>query len=540
MRTAAALMLIVVVTSSAFGQTSTSPPSFEIADVHASAPRVGPNLWIAPFRGERYEMRQATMVELISNAYNTSAEKVLGGPSWLEVNRFDVIGRTPKGTSLDTAKAMLQTLLVERFKLTLHKDTRPLLTYVLTVAGKHKLKEAAGTGTAGCQPQPPPPPEPGSFPPQTAVCRGMTMAALAELLPRVANAYVPTSIVDSTGLTGAWDFEITFHNRNVLAQAGNDGISLFDALEKQLGLKLEQKELPSTAIVVDSVNETPIENPPGVAAAFPPPPPPEFEVADVKPSPENAPGPMARIQPTGLLNVSGMPLGMLIGLAWDILPDSGLIEGPKWIDTVKVDVVARAFASVAPTDRPPIEIDTLRLMLRALLVDRFKLKTHYEDRPVSAYTLSASNPKLTRADPASRTRCFEGPAPGAKDPRTANPFNSRLLTCQNITMKAFAARLQEVANGYVRTPVADATGLEGGWNLTVNFAPIGQFNGRGRGGDAPAPPSANGGALAASDPNGALTLPEALSRQLGLKLEMTKRPLPVLVIDHVEEKPTEN
>src|SRR5689334_2470505 len=261
MRTAAALMLIVVVTSSAFGQTSTSPPSFEIADVHASAPRVGPNLWIAPFRGERYEMRQATMVELISNAYNTSAEKVLGGPSWLEVNRFDVIGRTPKGTSLDTAKAMLQTLLVERFKLTLHKDTRPLLTYVLTVAGKHKLKEAAGTGTAGCQPQPPPPPEPGSFPPQTAVCRGMTMAALAELLPRVANAYVPTSIVDSTGLTGAWDFEITFHNRNVLAQAGNDGISLFDALEKQLGLKLEQKELPSTAIVVDSVNETPIENP---------------------------------------------------------------------------------------------------------------------------------------------------------------------------------------------------------------------------------------------------------------------------------------
>jgi uncharacterized protein (TIGR03435 family) len=62
--------------------------------------------------------------------------------------------------------------------------------------------------------------------------------------------------------------------------------------------------------------------------------------------------------------------------------------------------------------------------------------------------------------------------------------------------------------------------------------------GRGGRGDGPAPPPGN--TPEASDPTGALTLPEALSSQLGLKLEMQKRPLPVLVIDHVERKPTEN
>jgi uncharacterized protein (TIGR03435 family) len=350
--------------------------------------------------------------------------------------------------------------------------------------------------------------------------------------------------VDQTGLQGSWDFEIKWHARGLLAQAGTDGITIFDALEKQLGLKLEPQKIQAAAFVVDAVNQKPTDNPPGVAAALPPPPPPEFEVADVKPSPEGAPGPMARIQPTGQVNVSGMPLRMLVALAWDLNPDSELLDGPKWIESARFDVVARAFTAAGPTDQPPIDIDSLRLMLRALLVERFKMKTHMEDRPISAYTLTAANPRLTKADPSSRTRCVEGPAPGAKDPRNVNPINSRLVTCQNVTMNAFAARLQSLAPGYIRAPVADATGLEGGWNLTVSFSPVGVVGGgQGRGGDAGPAAGAGqpgGGALAASDPNGAITLLEALPRQLGLKLETQKRAMPVLVIDHVEQKPTEN
>ena len=108
-------------------------------------------------------------------------------------------------------------------------------------------------------------------------------------------------------------------------------------------------------------------------------------------------------------------------------------------------------------------------------------------------------------------------------------------------MAQFAERLMYSANGYVRVPALDATGLEGGWNFSVNFSPIGAFQGGRGGGDgagATGPPPS--GALTASDPNGAISLPEALSKQLGLKLDMQKRPMPVLVIDHVEEKPVEN
>ncbi len=72
-------------------------------------------------------------------------------------------------------------------------------------------------------------------------------------------------------------------------------------------------------------------------------------------------------------------------------------------------------------------------MLQSLLADRYKLKTHYENRPVPAYTLLAVKPKLTKADPANRTGCKEAPVV-AKDPRDTNPGVSRLVTCQNTSM----------------------------------------------------------------------------------------------------------
>ena len=108
---------------------------------------------------------------------------------------------------------------------------------------------------------------------------------------------------------------------------------------------------------------------------------------------------------------------------------------------------------------------------------------------------------------------------------------NRLITCQNISMAQFAAMLQNIVPGYVHAPVKDAKGLEGYWDLSVNFSgvnllPGGIFD-----------PNASLGSV---DPNGSLLLPEALQKQLGLKLEMGKRPLPVLVIDHVLDKPTEN
>jgi uncharacterized protein (TIGR03435 family) len=186
-----------------------------------------------------------------------------------------------------------------------------------------------------------------------------------------------------------------------------------------------------------------------------------------------------------------------------------------------------------------MDIDSLRLMLRALLADRFKLAAHMEDRPAPGYVLTAVKPKLQKADPANRTGCTQ-PPPGiadAKDPRMTNPVLSQYIVCHNITMAQFADQLTTVANGYVSTPVLDATGLKDAFDFTLSFSPFGQFAGRGGIPGQAQPAPGDGGA---SDPNGALSLPEAVSKQLGLKMEMQKHTMPVLVIDHIEDKPTDN
>ena len=178
-------------------------------------------------------------------------------------------------------------------------------------------------------------------------------------------------------------------------------------------------------------------------------------------------------------------------------------------------------------------------MLQALLVDRFKLKAHLEDRPVSAYTLIAVNPKLRKADPLSRTRCTEGPGPDGKDPRTVNPALNRLVSCQNMTMAQIGDELQRVAAGYIYSPVLDATQIKGSWDFTLSFSSA-DLTKAGAGTGPPPGAAATSTTTATSDPNSALTLFDAVSKQLGLKLEKQRRPVPVLVIDHIEEKPTEN
>lgn len=107
-----------------------------------------------------------------------------------------------------------------------------------------------------------------------------------------------------------------------------------------------------------------------------------------------------------------------------------------------------------------------------------------------------------------------------------------------MTMAQFAEQIPMRAGGYTQNPVLDATGLDGAYDFTLSFSGAGLVvnGGGGRGGDAG--PAA--GAAAASEPNGAISLPDAVEKQLGLKLEMKKRPMPVIVIDHIDEKPADN
>ena len=104
---------------------------------------------------------------------------------------------------------------------------------------------------------------------------------------RRAAVYLGTGmVVDQTGLSGEWDFDFRFSQKSP-ASAGAVGIAgehitIFDAINTQLGLRLEAAQIPTPVLVVDRVNRTPGDNPPGVAAILLPPPPAAFEVAALR------------------------------------------------------------------------------------------------------------------------------------------------------------------------------------------------------------------------------------------------------------------
>lgn len=520
--------LYFILMTAAFGQTEV-PPAFDLADVHVSPHVTNPFMRGGVVRGGRFEIRTASMLELISSAYSVDAEKVLGGPSWLEIDRFDILAKAPAGTSQETAKEMLRTLLAERFKLKVRTDSKEIPAFVLSAGkGKPKLKESGGTGLSNCQGQPQEA-KPGMIPYNVVACRNRTMEQLAHDLHDMANGYLTNPVVDQTGLKGSWDFELKWSSRGALAASGPDGISIFDAVEKQLGLKLQADKVAQPVIVVESVNEKPTENAPGISASLPPPPPAEFEVATIRPSKPDATNVRARLE-HGRLDAENVPLRMLVRVAFDLNADELMPGAPKFLDSARYDITAKA---PPPPPGSETDIDELRLMLRALLQDRFNLKTHMEERMVDGYVLSSVKPKMQKADPSNRTGCKEGPGADGKDPRLTNPILSRLITCQNMTMTQFAAELPNLANGYAHVDVLDTTELRDAYDFTLSFSAVGLLNGLP--GQSPQP-----GSEAASSPNGAISLPEAVSRQMGLKLELKKRPMQVLILDHMDEKPTEN
>jgi uncharacterized protein (TIGR03435 family) len=514
----------------ALGQAPSPRPAFDISGIQVST-RQQPGMRGGVLRGTRYELRNANMVDLIRTAYNVQPEKISGGPSWIEWNRFDIAALAPENTPPERLREMLKTLLAERFKLVVREGMTATTAMALRVKAPHKLQEASAMGP-GCQGQSAP--EPNGVIAVTATCTGMSMAQFTEQLPRAQSAYFPDGqqLVDETGLAGFWTFQLKFTPRQLLGQAGSDGISLPSALEK-IGLMLEPKEIKVPSIVVDTVTAEYTANPPDLAKRLPPPPAPQFEVAVLKPSAPDAAQqpPRAQLMQTGQANISNAPLHRIIGLAWN-LPNEQFLVGPKWLETVRIDATARAFATPNPANQAQLDEDLIRLMLRSLLVEKFQIKWHMEDRPMPAYTIVADEPKMTKADPTRRTRCFEGAPPGSPAALKPPPF-PRLLTCQNISMEQFGQMLPSVAGGYTRVAAIDKSGLTGGYDFTLNFSPIEQVQGA-----RPELGATNAGV--ALDPTGALSLLDAVRRQLGIRLEETKRPVPVLVIDSINETPTDN
>jgi uncharacterized protein (TIGR03435 family) len=132
-------------------QTVAPPSTFTIADVHPSPRRTNPEVRGGLLKDGHYILRDATMVDLITRAYKVDQVNVLGGPSWIEFDRYDIFAKAPDTTLPDSALPMLRTLLADRFGLAAHTAIKPSPAFVLSVGKASKLKQSDGSGLEGCQ-----------------------------------------------------------------------------------------------------------------------------------------------------------------------------------------------------------------------------------------------------------------------------------------------------------------------------------------------------------------------------------------------------
>jgi uncharacterized protein (TIGR03435 family) len=149
-RTFLSASLLVLSCGTAFGQASLS---FEVASVKPAEPPSNPGMIRVGMRGGpgtpdpgQITYTNVSFKNLLMNAYNVKGYQ-LTGPKWLDNERFDIVAKVPKGATKEEARVMLQNLLAERFKLSLHRETKELPIYALVV-GKNgsKLKESADQG----------------------------------------------------------------------------------------------------------------------------------------------------------------------------------------------------------------------------------------------------------------------------------------------------------------------------------------------------------------------------------------------------------
>jgi uncharacterized protein (TIGR03435 family) len=277
----------------------------------------------------------------------------------------------------------------------------------------------------------------------------------------------------------------------------------------------------------------------GAIAVAQQPTPTTFEVATVKANKSGDTNGMLRRLPGGRMTATNMPLRQTIMYAYQ-LAQYQLVGGPGWLQTDRFDIVAKIEGDPAPV-APGAGLDPMQLATQALLADRFKLKVHLETREMDIYALVMAKPgaslgpnlKPTTQDCAAQAAAARRggpppapPGPPGSGPAPGTPFCGIFGGPGRMRFGGLPASLMVQAfSGQSGRMVVDRTGLTGAWDFELNFA----VEGRGGppGADAPGP-----------DPN-APSFFTAIQEQLGLKLESTKGPVNVLVIDSVE-KPTDD
>lgn len=256
MTTEAVLLLLpAAVFGQAFDVTSVKP------DKHAVDRSRRTELECSP--GGRFVSRGNLLIQPIMFAWNVPGAQVSGLPGWAAMvgvsdAYFEIEGRSEAPVSLDQCRVMVQALLADRFKLKIHHETKTISVYALVVGkARPKLTDAdpakpgAGARLNG---------RPMRIAPDgKETLLGWTTGYLADALTLTTQQVDGRRVVDRTGLTGVYEFNLQFDQFPNPAFGHHDQPDVFIAVQEQLGLKLEERKEPFDIIVVDHM-EKPTEN----------------------------------------------------------------------------------------------------------------------------------------------------------------------------------------------------------------------------------------------------------------------------------------
>jgi uncharacterized protein (TIGR03435 family) len=275
------LVLFCLLSLQLWAQTQpATTPAFEVASIKLN--RSGDRgMRINPDPSGRFNATNVTVRQLILMAYQIKDSQLSGVPGWVDSERYDIAAKGEGPASPEQLQLMMQALLADRFKLSLRRETKEMPVYALVVAKNgpklHENKEAEAENEDAKRdvakprdPNMPPPKRPGMMRGGRGMLSGqaMPLSVLADSLSRQLGRVV----LDKTGLTGLYDFELKWtpdesQGQMLKAPDGADsappldasGPTIFTGVQEQLGLKLESQKGPVEMFVIDHV-EKPTEN----------------------------------------------------------------------------------------------------------------------------------------------------------------------------------------------------------------------------------------------------------------------------------------
>ncbi len=251
---AAILAICVCATSFALAQSNPgvpAQPSFETATVKPTAhPDPGHGYWNYPGQS-RFSAHSLSLDFLIQMAWGIEADQLANEPSWLNSDFYDIEAKPEEGVKLshDELKPRLQGLLIERFHLATHFETKMVRGYTLVVAkGGPKLQASRGDHFPGWR-----------IDTSTGHLEGLNWSIpyLAQMLQRA--THIP--VADRTAITGSYDIKLQF-TPDLASDVDQDSAqpSLYTALRETLGLELRAQKIPLQVLVIDHIDRIPTAN----------------------------------------------------------------------------------------------------------------------------------------------------------------------------------------------------------------------------------------------------------------------------------------